>query len=412
MRKLASIVDEIESGLQPSVALDKAVLWVDGENVIFDRGGVGPMLGHYVLFAKPASLPILGLQEALVGGNKYIFFGDKENLYYWKEGDAAATDVTHGAGDYTGGDLDKWSFCPWGEHMVACNGDNEVPQYWDSSAPSAFVDFNTGTDYPSSGRAEVAAKVGPFLFFLNTDQEVYVLQWCDEDDRAVWTPTTGNLAGDLALRDLNSPIRCAVRLGPGLGVYGDDKLHAVNLVGSPLVFGQEQRLDGIGAFGKHSVSVLDRLNFGMGPRGIFMTDGVSFEYIDHPAIHDLIYEDINLEATQLVTSWVDPAQWTVFFSYPQGGHDTNSRSVGYNYKNRTWGIFKMARTAASSEGIFNGALAGDVDGNVYLQGLRGTVPSPEAEPLTLDEPTAEASMGYGKGGYGDLGYGGYWSGDG
>src|SRR5215471_11624661 len=210
--RLAQLKDKLASGLHPSLPSYQKPFWDVGANVLFQDQSIQPEPGQVAIFAKPSNLPVVGVLETVVSGAKWLFFGNRQALYSWKEGDAAPTVATRASGAYTGTDLDLWSIRPWGNGVLATNG-VDTPQYW--LAPGPFVDLSSvaGTDYPSSGRASVAKENGPFMMLFATDVDKRQFEWSAEDDITTWTPTVSNLAGDDIIRDLQSDIIAVEDLG-------------------------------------------------------------------------------------------------------------------------------------------------------------------------------------------------------
>jgi hypothetical protein len=183
-------------------------------------------------------------------------------------------------------------------------------------------------------------------------------------------------------------------------------------VGAPLYFGSNRQMVGIGAMSKNAITSIGRVNYGMGPRGFFQTDGFNYDYIDQPSIHDFVYDDFVSSLRPLVCSWADPSENYVFWSLPWGdGATDNTITVGFNIKNRTWTILAFARTAATSSAVLDFPVTFDRYGNIYQQGISGIATGSEFSPLQLD-PTYTLQLPFGHAGFGDGGFGGWWSGDG
>lgn len=407
MQKLATL-RELGSGQHPSIPNDDVPLWADGSNVIYKKDAVTPVPGQFIMFPKPELAKVSGVVELLVDGVQNLFFGTLTALYRWKTGDVAATDVTRAAGAYVGTSEETWSIVAWGEDVAATNFIDKV-QVWNKASAANFVDLDTVSDLSTDFRCEILDVEGPFLFgysYKDTgfdNNEAFL--WCDEDDRTVFTATATNLAGDLTIRNLNSPIKCVVELGQFKAVYGLNQLHVVSFIGAPLVFRRDHLMNEIGAFGKASVVSVDKMNYGIGPKGLFETDGTQSNYIDTPAIHDFIYDNINKDAAFKAVVWADTANSMIYFSYPSSAASENDTTVGFNYKNRTFSLPEFFRTAASSAAVFDFPITADANGSVYQQGVAGFAPSASDKPMTLVADTV-LKLGYGEGGYGELGYGG------
>jgi hypothetical protein len=137
-------------------------------------------------------------------------------------------------------------------------------------------------------------------------------------------------------------------------------------------------------------------------------DGTAFKYIDDPAMHKHVYEDTyDADRHNEVIAWSDENESIAYFSYPllTGGGGT----VGFNYRSGAWSLYEWYRTAASSGGLWNHPVMGDVYGQTWLQHPTGEATTSPGNPVGISDTLALAS-GYGSGGYGQGGYGGNWDG--
>jgi len=224
--RLARIFEEIASGVQPSLPMDKKVLWAESNNVIYREGSVQPAPSHTALFIKPEVAPIRGAVESVLSGVPNIFFGTQKKLYRGIKGTGIPVNVTRVSGDYTGiknttvsEAATTWSFTRFGTWILATNG-KDRPQIWKLSSPNNFVKWEevagSGNDLGSPGTeittAQIVRSIGPYVILLNTSNGGEVYEWCDTNNPHVFTPTAANAAGQSFLRDLHSEVIAAVPL--------------------------------------------------------------------------------------------------------------------------------------------------------------------------------------------------------
>jgi len=424
VQKLAKYVDELASGLQPDRGQEKITFWEDGENIIFQEGAVQPAPGQYLLVPKPQSGPLVGLEDARFSdGTRNVFQGFLDKLYRWAEGDASPTDVTRllGAGPaldaYAGVEdatltapATQWSIVARGNEVYATNYVDE-PQLWQLSSPANAINHHAagGCDLHANFRASIVGKIGPFLLYFrlidaaSTVQDFSVV-WCNSDDPLIWTPAVTNSAGGLEFRDLGSPIICAQPFADGYAVYGLDECRYLYPVPAPDYFGQRPLLSGIGAMGKHSVVPVDRLQYGMGTRGVWMHDGSESRYIDMPDIHDYIYDDINAaQSSKCIAAW-DGIEHLVLFFWPSAQSLVPDKGAAFNTRNKTWTKLGYSRSAYCRGSVWEAALTGAYEGDVWLHSGVGFAPTGGGEPLLLESERNLLSLpGYGQMGYG-MGY--------
>lgn len=408
MDRLFRIQDVIPSGVSPDLPPERAPFWLDAQDVIFKDGGVSPYPGYQRLLTNTQVSPVVGILEATVAGVPTLFWGSKSDLFRYD----ATNGVSNPGTGYTGIEdqtssqfATAWSLVRWGEWTIGTNGVN-APQIRKVTSFGALsgVTFNT---------AEIFIRYRDFLLALNTNNMDDGFEWCKAGDPETWTPALGNNAGNLRIRDLGSPIRAGLLCGGNVLAYGDSRAAAINFVNAPFYFGARPVLEGIGAFSKRSVCQVGNLNFGICKRGVFRTDGVSFDWIDRPsptnpnrAIHSHIFSDINVEQTSKVVVWHNRALQLILISYPSASSLYNDKCVAYDYIWDLW-IPSLSRVpnAGSDEGVFNFPIVGFRDGGISIQDTENTLPGNEGSPLDL---TAKATLtcGYGEGGYGCGGYGG------
>ncbi len=432
-------IEQLDSGLHPSLPHDRVPLWADGLNVTFNEQAVQPFPGQFSIFSKLDSSPVKGMYEVQVEGEKILYWGSCQKLFRYVESKGVPEEITGTAvltdnlydgvfAETATQKVTQWSFERWGRWMLATNGVNTpqiyVPPTPVTGAPGEYTDLleQPGATALPFDTAEIFRAIGPHMLALNlrrngvktgdtysiVDDESNGYAWSGFDDVELWTPAASNQAGENIIRDMKTEIVAAVPLGRGIGVYGRAGLWLIDFVGAPFFFGHQHLLSGIGALSKHSVVPVGRMHYGMGQFGIFRTDGLQFEYIDQPAVHDFIYELNKLNRNQLshVSHLHDPLTSTIIWFYPAEDDSVeNTNAIAYNYKNKTWSIPNFIRTASAEGSVFNRPLSADKFGNIYVQGVEGTAPSGAIAPLLL-EAEADLALGWGEGGWGELGWGG------
>src|SRR3972149_1204346 len=437
MKKLFE-TEKIDSGVYKDAPNNLIPLWADGLNVLFTENVVQPFPPHLVLVGKIETNPIAGAVEAIIAGVPNLFFGTATKLYRYISGGGALIEVTRsnvGAQvPYTGiqdatvsTPSTRWSFANWGQFLLAANG-VDVPQIWKPTiippntdffpigSPDGFTEFANWVQDPAGSPvalpfawAQIVRTLGPYVLAYHTSNGDAMVEWCHTDNVELFTPAANNAAGNHFIRNLGGPVVAVEPLGRVHGIYGLDQLHIGEFIGSPFYFGfQGPILRGVGAVSKNSIAVVGDEHFGFGPRNLFRTNGAQIDLIDEGIIHDFIYNDLNRTQLSKVIVWYDTATKVVFFSWPSKNSLFNDRLIGYNTLNRTFCPYDFARTAATSGRIWPFPITFDQQGNIYQQGSDVIEPSTAtgALPLSMASPRLQASMGYGQGGDGQLGYGG------
>lgn len=407
-RKIAEYVKELGSGLYPSEPGRAPFMWKDGRNVAFKDFHVTAALGQFLMFLSTIQVPITGIKSTRIAGVPTVFFGTTVGLYKWDE-DNGVEELTRASGVYTGTVNDSWQFARWGDWMVASNGVDPVQVYKNAGD---FVALTAPFTW-----AKLIYSTDTHLLVFNLDTGENIVKWSDLDDVETWATTTTNDAGEKPMRNLDSEIITVEKLGDTIIAYTVNEMFAVNYIGRPFVFGTQFLMEGFGPAGRNAVAVVDKRHFGFGRAGVWVTDGVSVEYIHSPALFDFLYKDaetrVDKDKYDLIQAYHDRIQNTVVFYYATEGSEIQNLGVAFNYLTKAWTILSYGRTAVDDSGVFPWAIAGDHLGNIYQQSVEDAPPATaSAQSVPLDTAEFYIETGIGMGGIGEGGVGGYESGSG
>ena len=386
--------DELRSGAWPENFSTRVPFFKTVSNVEFTEQGVKKLQGWEELSDVDTSdEPIRGLLQVLDGTTRMVYAGNLSELYEIDEGTSASvgsgysgtedstvntsvwdtgSSTWDGGGsiwDSSVGDPTQWSMVNFGIWVLATNG-IDTPQIFKGTS---FVNL---TGLPSTRPAttwEIFAKRGPYVLAFNSDVDSRDFYWCETDDPETWEPTASNAAGDLLIRELKTGIKAAVPIGDRIAVYGTDQMFLVNFLGAPNFFGYQPALDGIGAVSKHAVIPVGRRNFGWSQQGFFVTDGVSFQYIDDPQVRRFIQGDASLAHIGKVNGYHDEQNNQVRWYYASSTGKVD-KGIIYNYNSDTWSILNIGRSASDERRLYDNAISGHensgvqaTDGTVYLE---------------------------------------------
>lgn len=212
---------------------------------------------------------------------------------------------------------------------------------------------------------KIFKNMGPHILGFNTDISSKEFIWCDADDPDTWVAASDNLAGQLEIRELQSPIKAVVPLGSRLAVYGTDQMFLVNYLANDLVFGYQAALNGIGAVSKKAVVPVGRQNYGLSQQGFFVTDGASFQYIDEPAIRTYFTENSNKAQLTKAIAFHDEAHTQVRWYFPTST-SSNAGGVSYNYATKTWSIVDNTVSAGDERRVIESPISG-TEGGLLLK---------------------------------------------
>lgn len=395
--------EHIQAGIQPDLPGKTSTVFRAGANVVFADRSIQPALGSVALIRDTlTSSPFTGLLPTVIDGERVIIYGTAAKLYRWTEGDDAAVEVGTG---YTGTNSDLWSLIRWGNWVVATNGVDPSEIYKGTSFAPMTVPWTTN---------QLFARATSFPYLLAFETAGGTLggegrmHWSHIDDIEQWDPAgvPGSRAGYLPIRDLDGPIVAAVEMGQNVAFYTHNSMFVAYLLDSTrFTFGARRLLEGIGAVGKFAVTSDGSRHYGFGPRGIWVTDGNTYEYFDVGAVRDFVFGDLDFTKIGNAVAWMNLAEHkAVEFFYPSLSAPTvkPDKGIAFNTVDRNWSPISYGYTAVGDKGVFNFAVAGNANGQIFAHAVPGLIESVSFGRLPIGDE--ENVM---KGSYGGVPYGGF-----
>lgn len=341
------------SGIWPGVHPLRAPFWISGKNVVFSPVGPATLGGWSAPFSSAmVNWPRgFGQIKDSTGAQK-LCYGTSDKLWLWD----AVSETQVGSG-FTGidtatvtQDATQWSIESWGTWFLATNG-IDTPQVWKASGN--FVNL-TGLNFTW---AEIFVKRGPHVIALNTSNGQNWFEWCHEDDVEDWVPSASNTAGSLTIRELFGGIKAAVPWTDQILVAGKEQLFTIGYRGAPFYFGYRPLLNGVGAVSKHSVVVVGRKIYGLGPQGFWVSDGATFEFIDTPAIRKWFKSNVNTTQISKTCAVHDEVNRQIIWWFPTSSGEA-TEGVAFNYHTPSWSFLDFGRSAAAPRDAFSYMIGG------------------------------------------------------
>jgi len=359
-QKLVDLRAELKSGVWLGVPDRLVPVWEDAQNILFNARGILKMEGWSAPFTPTVTRTARGLHQYNNNGILTVVWGDSDSLWSWNSSSVveAGTGFNGNVNETVITPATTWSIENFGTTLLATNG-VDAPQI---AAAGTFSDL-TDADFTT---CEVFLRRGPHLLAFNTSINDKGFVWSSADDLTSWTPSSANSAGDLIIRELDSSIICAVPMGERVAVYGKDQMFLVAYLGSPNYFGYKPAVEGIGAVSKTAVVPVNSKNYGCGRMGFWVTDGVSSQMIDDPAVREYLQADINWSQSSKINGWHDEDNHMVIWYYPSaGGSGEVDKGVGFDYINNLWMPFGFGRTSSVDRDVFSYPLATTSEGDVF-----------------------------------------------
>lgn len=337
MQKLAELTsgEMLASGIYPGLNGTAAPFWQDGENVIFDNLGVRKnygLLGLANLGATPT-----GMTSTYADSEARAFIGGGQDAQIYRAGSGLTTIGSFAAA------AGQFQFVPW-DTWVLINNRADPVELWKNTGTSAVI-----AGIPFS-RANCIFPMGLRAFAAGTDNGDNLVEWCSFNNIENWLPTLINSAGNLPLRTLVGEIVCCQPIGDSMGIYSNYNAGIFTQISGVGSYGFRRPIRGVSAVSQNSVVSLGDRHFGITPDNAFVTDLVSFQYIDEPAMRTYIRDNTDWSRQQEVYGWVDRANSIVRWSLPSlaGG----SYGLGFRWDRGVWTRFNDGVILGEQSGAF------------------------------------------------------------
>jgi len=254
-------------------------------------------------------------------------------------------------------DASVWDLTQWGQYINGCMPEDGHIFQWtlDTATPAQVV---SGAPTSCSG---VVCTPQRFLFALGAGGNKRKVQWSDQEDNTVWTPSSTNQAGDLDLPV--GRIMCGRPVRDEVLVLTDVDAHAFSYIGLPAVYSRRTVGFGCGAISKGAVAIIGQQAVWWSNSGFWLYNGAG------QALQCDVWDDLlrNLSQPQRskITSFHNSTNGEVWWFYPREGASENNAYVFWDYRRNCWGMGSIVRLAACDQGIFKNPFMIGSDGYVY-----------------------------------------------
>ena len=254
-----------------------------------------------------------------------------------------------------------WTMDTWGDYLVACSNADGKLYEWQ-------LDFATPTPAAAITNAPVDCNAvmvtsERFVFALGAGGNPRKVQWCDQENNTVWTPTTLNQAGDFELATPGTLMAGKRVRGINL-LWTDIDCHASMYIGQPYIYSFEKVGSGCGLISSQSVAVVsDATAIWMSKTGFWMYDG-SVKPLTSD-VGDYVYRNMNTAQSSKIYAIHNGEFGEVWWFYPSANSTEIDSYVLFNYREGHWNIGTMSRTAGTGRGAFERPLMVGTDGYIY-----------------------------------------------
>lgn len=198
----------------------------------------------------------------------------------------------------------------------------------------------------------------------STDIDPLFIRWSQSDSPVIWTPKSTNDAGGQLLSS-GSYILTAQKTKQEILIFTDASVYAMRYVGAPFIYTFSLISDNHSCISPGSVTDANGLVFFMDTGGFYIYNG-AVQTIECSVL-DYVFSDINETQVYKVFAATNSSFSEVTWYYPSANSQEVNRYVTYNYKDNSWYIGSMDRTAYWQSFIKNFPIAaGKANGDSYL----------------------------------------------
>ena len=179
-------------------------------------------------------------------------------------------------------------------------------------------------------------------------QDPMLIAWSDQENAAVWQPTTANQAGNLRL-SRGSQIICACQARQELLVFTNTALYAMQYIGSPYVWNAQLLNPNISVISQNAVVSAAGVVYWMGRSKFYKYDGVAQTL---PCdLKRSIFTNINSAERPQIIAGTNEGFNEVWWFYPSASSTFNDTYAVYNYDAQIWYNGTMPRSAWINTGV-------------------------------------------------------------
>ena len=253
-----------------------------------------------------------------------------------------------------------WSLDSWGEYLVGCSDTDGKLYEWQlgfATPTLAAVITNAPT-----GCAALLSTAERFLFALGASSNGRLVKWSDQENNTTWTALATNQAGDFEINTSGS-LKCGKRVRGINLLFTDVDVHTASYVGLPYVYAFERVGSGCGVISAQAVAAIDSAAMWMSRSGFWIFDG----YVKPMPcdVSDYVFQNMNYNQASKVYAVHNSKYGEVWWFYPSSQSNENDSYVVFNYRESTWNIGVMGRTAGTDRGVFTNPIMVDASGYIY-----------------------------------------------
>jgi hypothetical protein len=303
----------------------------------------------------------------------------------------------------TGSNIRLWSQDNWGEDLMFNVFDGNL-FYWDKTLglgnrATTFASQTGASDAPTITRRLMTSTTDRHVvcFGCNpineTEQDLLMVRWSDQENPFDWTPTATNTAGSQRISS-GSEIISAQKTRQEMLIYTDTSLHAMRFTGPPFTFGFSMLANNVSIIGPNAVTTVGDKVFWMDRENFYVYTG-RVQTIPCTLLR-YVFDDINLEQSFKCFAASNKMFDEVFWFYPTADATEINRYVKFNFTENTWDFGTLSRTAWVDYGIHDNPRAcGTASGTNFVY-IHESGDDNDGSPMTSFIESADFDLGDGE----------------
>jgi len=303
----------------------------------------------------------------------------------------------------TGSNIRLYSQDNWGEDLLL-NVFDGTPYYWDKTLGLGSRATDLASQPNASGAPTITRRImvsgsdrHVVCFGCNpldeTDQDLLMVRWSDQENPADWTPTATNTAGSQRISS-GSEIISAQKTRQEMLIWTDTALHAMRFTGPPFTFGFSMLANNVSIIGPNAVTTVGDKVFWMDRENFYVYTG-RVQVIPCTLLR-YVFDDINLEQSFKCFAASNKMFDEVFWFYPSADSTEIDRYVKFNFTENTWDLGTLSRTAWVDYGVHDNPRACGISNSTNFVYIHETGDDDDGSAMTSFIESADFDLGDGQ----------------
>lgn len=275
-------------------------------------------------------------------------------------------------------DATQWTMDTFGQNPFAVSPDDGFIYTWDLVTADIATKV---TNAPTC--AAVVVTPERFVFALGSS-DPRTVQWSDQQNSTVWTPSTTNQAGSFPLQTAGR-LMCGKAVKGGTLLLTDIDAWVATYIGGTLIYAFQKIGSDCGAISRQCVAALDTQAAWMSKSGFWKYNGGYVEQMPCD-VGDYVFANLNAQQISKAYCIRDSANSEVLWYYCSAASIEIDSCVVWNYKFNYWNVGRVSRLCGTGRGAFAYPIMVDSAGLIYEHEVgfaygTGSLPYAEGGPL-------------------------------